>query len=32
MTLLTVFATSYLNPTLRDLDLTKDIEEHEKEE
>ena len=32
MTLLTVFATSYLNPTLRDLDLTKDIEEHENEE
>ena len=32
MTLLTVFATSILNPRLRNLDLTKDIEENEKEE
>lgn len=29
MTLLTVGATAIINPTLRDLDLTKDIEEHE---
>jgi MFS family permease len=32
MTLLTVGATAIINPTLRDLDLTKDIEEHENAE
>lgn len=32
MTLLTVGATAIVNPTLRDLDLTKDIEEHENAE
>lgn len=32
MTLLTVGATAVINPTLRDLDLTKDIEEHENAE
>ena len=32
MTLLTVVATGVLNPTLRNLDLTKDLEEHEKSE
>lgn len=32
MTLLTVVTIGIKNPTLRDLDLTKDIEEHEKEE
>ena len=30
MTLVTVFLTGVLNPTLRGLDLTKDIEDHEK--
>lgn len=30
MTLITVVTTGLLNPTLRDLDLTKDLEEHEK--
>ncbi|MDO6673969.1 putative MFS family arabinose efflux permease [Tenacibaculum gallaicum] len=32
MTLITVITTGVLNPTLRKLDLTKDLEEHEKEE
>ncbi len=32
MTIITVVATGALNPTIRNLDLTKDIEEHEKEE
>ncbi len=32
MTLITVLTTGILNPTLRNLDLTKDIEEHEKGE
>ncbi|MFQ3180782.1 MAG: MFS family permease, partial [Polaribacter sp.] len=32
MTLITVVATGALNPTIRNLDLTADIEEHEKEE
>jgi MFS family permease len=32
MTLITVIATGILNPTLRQLDLTKDIEAHEKED
>lgn len=32
MTLITVITTGALNPTLRKLDLTKDLEEHEKEE
>ena len=30
MTLLTVVTTGIVNPTLRNLDLTKDLEEHEK--
>ena len=29
MTLITVFTTGFLNPTLRKLDLTKDLEAHE---
>jgi hypothetical protein len=32
MTLITVVATGALNPTLRDLDLTAEIEENEKED
>ncbi len=32
MTLITVISTGILNPTLRNLDLTKDLEEHEKME
>ncbi|SED99588.1 Predicted arabinose efflux permease, MFS family [Tenacibaculum sp. MAR_2010_89] len=32
MTLITVVSTGILNPTLRKLDLTKDLEEHEKDE
>ena len=32
MTLITVVTTGIVNPTLRKLDLTKDLEEHEKEE
>jgi hypothetical protein len=32
MTLITVVATGVLNPTLRDLDLTTEIEANEKEE
>jgi len=32
MTLLTVVTTGIVNPTLRNLDLTKDLEEHEKSE
>ena len=32
MTLLTVVTTGILNPTLRNLDLTKDLEEHEESE
>ena len=32
MTLLTVVTTGVLNPTLRNLDLTKDLEEHEESE
>ena len=31
MTLVTVVATGIANPTLRKLDLTKDLEAHEKE-
>jgi len=30
MTLITVVVTGVVNPTLRNLDLTKDLEEHEK--
>jgi hypothetical protein len=30
MTLITVLVTGAVNPTLRNLDLTKDLEEHEK--
>jgi hypothetical protein len=30
MTLITVVVTGIVNPTLRNLDLTKDLEEHEK--
>jgi hypothetical protein len=32
MTLITVAVTGVVNPTLRNLDLTKDLEEHEKSE
>ena len=32
MTLLTVVTTGIINPTLRNLDLTKDLEEHEASE
>jgi hypothetical protein len=32
MTLITVAATGFFNPTLRNLDLEKDLEEHEKSE
>jgi hypothetical protein len=32
MTLITVAVTGIVNPTLRNLDLTKDLEEHEKSE
>jgi len=32
MTLITVVVTGVVNPTLRNLDLTKDLEEHEKSE